>query len=197
VHAQAIADWLLDPDNAPKPLKLAEASVHLPPRSTKWVAVYTGVEPGKQVWKSTGLTNREAALAQARQWEAEARKQRQALGKQPTRATLRVRRSSPGSVPFGPLSQKEVAALLNMSERAVRNVEKRALAKLRKHHLLRALWDEIKMETLETLAASTEDSLTGPEIAALFGLAETPEERLALKRVLKHISGSSPWPAMG
>jgi hypothetical protein len=39
-----------------------------------------GVEPGKQVWRSTGLTDRDAAVAKALEWEKEARIRRAALG---------------------------------------------------------------------------------------------------------------------
>jgi AspT/YidE/YbjL antiporter-like protein len=100
------------------------------------MAVFAGPERGNQVWRSTGLTDRDAALAQARTWEAEARIQRQALGKQPRRAAVRVRRSSAESGGFGPLTQREVAALMKLSERAVRNIEKRALGKLKNHPAL-------------------------------------------------------------
>jgi len=52
---------------------MLDASVRLPPRGHKWIAVYTGAEPGKQIWKSTGLTDRAAAQARADALEAEAR----------------------------------------------------------------------------------------------------------------------------
>ena len=67
---------------------------------------------------------------------------------QPARpARLRVRRrkgegTSPRFPQIGPLSQAEVAAVLNLTERGVRAVEKRALAKLRAHPLMRQLLRE-------------------------------------------------------
>src|SRR5438876_5545452 len=71
--ARRIVELLLDP-------LLFEATVRRPPRSRRWVAVFTGPEPGKQVWRSTGLTGRSAALALARRWEEQARRQRAATG---------------------------------------------------------------------------------------------------------------------
>jgi transcriptional regulator len=84
------------------------------------------------------------------------------------------------------LSQKDIAVLIGLSERAVRNIEKRALAKLRRHPALRELWREFETEFLESCGG-----LTGAEIAALFDLAQTDEERAALRHVLKAISGSA------
>jgi Sigma-70, region 4 len=164
MDAQSVVAHLLDQN----PLVLAEASVHLPRRGTKWVAVYTGPEHGKQIWKSTGLTDRTAALALARKWEAQARRQRLAQG-----AWQR-----PGTGGPARLTQKEVAALLNMSERGVRKAEKRALAKLRKHPALRSLWGQIKGETSESAI-----TWQAEEVAALFALAAGSQERQALKRL--------------
>jgi len=164
------------------PLILAEASVHLPRRGTKWVALFTGPEPGRQVWRSTGLTDRDAALALAREWEAQARRQRLARGRRPRPASMRVRRSTSGTAGPAPLTQKEVAALLGMSERGVRNVEKRALAKLRRHPALRSLWSQIKGETSESATAWTAE-----EVAALFAMADGPHERHALKRLFGQV----------
>src|SRR5947208_14085782 len=100
--AEMIVDYLLHAD-------LAEAAVRRPPRSRRWVAVFTGPEPGKQVWRTTGLTGRTAALALARRWEAQARRQRAASGALARKPTIRVRRGS-GEAAVGLLSQKEVAA---------------------------------------------------------------------------------------
>ena len=50
-------------------LGLTEATVRRPPRGKRWIAIYTGEEPGKQTWRSTGMTDRAAALALAREWE--------------------------------------------------------------------------------------------------------------------------------
>jgi hypothetical protein len=66
-----------------------------------------------------------------------------------------------------------------MSERGVRAVEKRALAKLRAHPELRRLWAEYGGELEEGFAP-----LTAEEIEALFGLARTPEELGLLYKVI-------------
>jgi len=104
--AEMIVDYLLHAD-------LAEAAVRRPPRSRRWVAVYTGVEPGKQVWRSTGLTGRSAALALARRWEVQARIQRAASGALTRKPTIRVRHGS-AEAASGLLNQEEVAALLGI-----------------------------------------------------------------------------------
>jgi len=174
MDAQTVVARLLDHN----PPILAEASVHLPRRGTKWVALFMGSEPGRQVWRSTGLTDRAAALALARKWEAQARKQRLVQGGRPKPASVRVRRSRSGTSGSTLLTQKEVAALLGMSERGVRNVEKRALAKLRRHPALRSLWGQIKGETSECAIA-----WAAGEVATLFSLANGPHERHALKRL--------------
>ena len=174
MDAQTVVAHLLDQN----PPILAEASVHLPRRGTRWVAVFTGTEPGKQIWRSTGLTDRVAALALARKWEAQARRHRLAQGTRQRPAAVRVRRASSGTNQPGALTQKEVAALLGMSERGVRNVEKRALAKLRQHPALRSLWSQIKGETSESATA-----WTAKEVAVLFALGDASNERQALKRL--------------
>ncbi|MHB8519952.1 MAG: DUF5956 family protein [Limisphaerales bacterium] len=45
---------------------LCEATVCRPPRGTRWIASFTGAVPGHQVWRSTGLRDRDAALALAK-----------------------------------------------------------------------------------------------------------------------------------
>src|SRR5207247_1833486 len=172
--AERIVEFLLDPE-------LFEATVRRPPRSMIWVAVFTGAEPGKQVWRSTGLTDRDAALALARQWEAEARRQRAASGSLTRKPTIRVRLGS-GEAAVGLLSQKEVAALLGLSVRAIREIERRAFEKLRRHPALRRFWREHETGDVEEGAASGD--LDGREVAALFGLARTPLERRVLHRLL-------------
>jgi hypothetical protein len=94
---------------------ITEATVHMPPRSNVWVATFTGLTPGQQVWRSTGLTNREEALAQAKRWEAEARQQRLAQGlgsKSPPYVPGRVSKVAAREK----LTQQEVAKRLGMSE---------------------------------------------------------------------------------
>lgn len=179
--------------------RLLEATVRLPPRGRRWIAAYTGVEPGRQVWRSTGETNREAALAKAVAWEAEARRRRAALAVTARPSGIRVSRGKAGSLiratsPAGPLSQKEVAMILRISERAVRNIEHRALAKLRHHPDLRELWSEIAGRTgaeQPGVLESREAELTPAEVVALFGLAKTDEEAQALAKLLAWIEGDS------
>ena len=121
--AMTIVRTLLD-DLPPAKALVCGASVHLPRSGSIWVASFTGPSGG-QVWKSTGLTDQDQALVLARRWEAEARAQRLKLGRPARKPTLRVRRDSPGAVRSGLLTQKQVALLLNMSERGVREVERR------------------------------------------------------------------------
>jgi len=175
---------------------LVEATVRLPPRGHRWLAVYTGVEPGKQVWRSTGLTDRDAALAWAKKWEAEAKRQRAALGLKPRRANIRVRRRAAGTwsadVPvLGPLSQREVSLILKISERAVRSIERRALGKLRADPRLRALWAELHAREPEEpeLAEELNNELTVSETAALLSMARTAEERQVIEKVLAWLGG--------
>jgi DNA-binding XRE family transcriptional regulator len=114
---------------------LAEATVRLPPRSTRWVAVFTGDEPGRQIARSTGLTNKAEALALALKWESEARERRAGLS---ALRKTRIRVPPPGG-----LTQAQVAALLQISPRTVRAIEKRALRKLRNNPTTHALWAEL------------------------------------------------------
>jgi hypothetical protein len=141
-----------------------------------------GTPTGGQVWKSTGLTDRDQALLVARKWEAEARVQRARLGRTAKKPIWRVRRPA-SSTGIGPLSQKEVAMLLNMSERGVREVERRAFQKLRNHPLLRRVWQQYLVGELEEHGLM----LTPEEAEALFRVACTPEERGLIQRVLRLI----------
>jgi len=159
--AKMFVAGLLDPD-------LLEATVRLPPRGGKFVAVFRGPEPGKQVWRSTGLRDRKAALALAKRWEIAARRQRAASGGGIRKPTIRVRRGS--------------GAILGISVRAVREIERRAFEKLRRHPSLRRFWREHgKGEVQETFASHV---LDGREIAALFDLVRTTLERRALRKAL-------------
>lgn len=179
---------------------LDEATVRLPPLGSKWVAVFTAAEPGKQTWRSTGLTDRDAALAKALRWEQDAKRQRAALGLTPRKPNIRVQRrlaDPSGKVAPGvePMSQREIAMILKISERAVRVIEQRALEKLRRHPMLRELWAEYDTgERLDEpdLEEQQETELTPGEIAALFGLVRTDEEQQALAKLLTWIGSREP-----
>ena len=93
---------------------------------------------------------------------------------------VRIRRSKFRPNPPG-LTQKEVAMLLNLSERGVREIERRAFRKLRAHPALRQVWQQFLAGELEESAAQ----LSRQEIAALWRLARTSEERQLLRKVLR------------
>lgn len=159
---------------------VSEASVHRPRRSRVWVASFTGPSGG-QMWRSTGLTDRNQALLVAKRWEAEARAQRVAAGRITAKPTLRVGRREPGS--SGPLSQREVALLLGISERAVRLIERRAFRKLFNHPSLRHIWRQYVGGELNEHQAN----LSPEEVDALFKLARTPQEWHLLVKVTRLI----------
>ena len=71
--------------------------------------------------------------------------------------------------------------LLNLSERGVREIERRAFRKLRAHPALRQVWQQFLAGELEESAAQ----LSRQEIAALWRLARTSEERQLLRKVLR------------
>jgi hypothetical protein len=160
---------------------LSEATVHRPQRGRIWVASFTG-PAGGQVWRSTRLTDQHQALRLAKRWEAEARAERERRKPMITKPTLRVRRSDP-YLERGLLTQKEVALLLNMSERGVREAEKRAIRKLFNHPALRQIWKQYLTGELDEQVFI----LTPKEIAALFHLARSSEERLLIYKVLRLI----------
>ncbi len=175
MSATQIVEYLLDDI---VPAQLAEATVRRPPRSRVWVAVFTGAEPGKQVFKSTGLTNRVQALLLARKWEAEARRQR-AAWRGPRKPTIRVKRSDPSSG----FSQREVALLMKMSIRGVREIERRAFAKIFKHPKGKEIWRQYLSGEIDE--ESQPPPLTREEINALLALARTPEEKAVITKVLR------------
>ncbi len=164
MNAHELASRVLEDDLEER---LVEASVYRPPRSRNWVATFTGAIPGQQLRLSTGTTNREQALAIARKWEAEERERRKALAKQP-------HLPGPPKAHPGGLTQEEIAAVLKMSTRAVRNTEKRAIAKLRRHPAVRELWREYIGQSVEESQEVT--AFTREEMIALLGLARTPFE---------------------
>src|SRR5215831_9683446 len=67
MNAGNLVEILIHADEPLCARDLIEASVHLPKRGSKYVAVYRG-ETGRRIWKTTGLRNRAAALAKARKW---------------------------------------------------------------------------------------------------------------------------------
>jgi hypothetical protein len=181
--AERVVELLLDLDSfACHETLVHEASVHLPRRGKVWVATFTG-EAGEQVWKSTGQRDRAAALRLAKEWEREARAKRAAAGPPPRKWTVRVRPGSPERQ-GGLLSQTEVAALLKISERAVRSLEVRALRKLRNHPALRQFWREWQGRDIDEGAPSTACQLSRAEEEAILALAQTPFERHVVVKVL-------------
>jgi hypothetical protein len=195
-----IVEILIETDGPVSARRLIEVSIHLPRRGTKWVAAFRD-ETGRQVWRTTGLRDREPALVLARRWEGEAKGRRAAQGAVPPRLTIRVR---PGSAEkeHGCLTQAEVAAVLRISQRAVRDAERRGLEKLRRHPALRDFWREWTTGDIKetTLRASKHWMLSRAEITAVNGLARTSEERQALRKLLalmtqggsqRHLAGSA------
>jgi hypothetical protein len=175
--ANALINLFLNSDSPPSAWKLIEASVHLPRRGKRWVASFRDVT-SRQRWRSTGLTDRRAALILAQEWERAARQARAEQGEVGGDPILRLLRGT-GQRGHG-LTQKEVALRLGMSERGIRAVERRALEKLRRHPALRAIWGEWIGE-----GASGEDvELTDAEVAALYNLAGTQAERRVLDKLM-------------
>ena len=70
--------------------------------------------------------------------------------------------------------------LLNISERGVRAIERRALRKLRNHPLLRQVWREYLAGELE----ENQEALTPDEIQALLNLTRTREERSLIQKIV-------------
>jgi predicted transcriptional regulator len=79
------------------------------------------------------------------------------------------------------LTQKEVAMLLGISERAVRDIEHRALRKIRSHPLMREVWRQYLNGELD----EAQLLLTPAEIEALFNLVSSTEERRLIQKVLR------------
>ena len=191
VGPKEIVEILIETDGPVSARRLVEVSLHLPRRGTKWVAAFRDAN-GRQVWRTTGLREREPALVLARRWEAEAKRRRAAQPAAPPKLTIRVR---PGSAEkeLGCLSQKEVAAILRMPERAVREVERRAFEKLRRHPALKDFWREWTTGQIKetALRVSKQWTLSRVEIAAVYALAETPAEQQALRKLLALTQGGS------
>ncbi len=90
-----------------------------------------------------------------------------------------------GRLHLSGLTQKETAFVLGLSERCVRNVEIRALRKLKQHPKLRDLWRQYLGGELGE-AAST---LTASETQALLGLARNRTEWETILKVLSIVQG--------
>jgi hypothetical protein len=162
-------------------IDLVEASVRRPPRSSVYVATYTAHDGG-QITRSTGQRDYRAAMGVAKEWEKEARREREAA------KAAGVVTPVTGKLSLG-LTQREVAALLRISERTVRNTERRAIMKLSRHPLLKAIWKEFTESRSSTEIGPDWDSqvLSAEEKAALLGLARSPLELQALRRVLAFV----------
>jgi hypothetical protein len=187
-----IVEILIQADGPVCARRLVEVSIHLPRRGTRWVAAFRD-ENGRQVWRSTGLREREPALALGRRWEAEAKGKRAGQGTVAPKLSLRVR---PGGAEreHGCLSQREVATIMRISERAVREIERRAFDKLRRHPALVSLWREWNTGELDETAspARRAQALSREEVAAVFSLARTPAERQVIQKLLALTQNVSP-----
>jgi hypothetical protein len=173
--------------------RLIEASVHLPRRGTRWIAAFRD-EAGRPVWRTTGLRHKRKALALAKEWETEATRRRMAQNAPPRKPTIRVRAGGAEQA-VGLLSQAEVAAILRISTRAVREAERRAFDKLRR--ALRDFWREHETGEIREAAVSTPSAwtLSRAEIAAVYALARTPEERQAVQKLIALVAskGAPSW----
>ena len=79
------------------------------------------------------------------------------------------------------LTQREVALIMRISERAVRDIERRAIDKLRNHPAVRAIWREL---VGESVTSTVDLELTDAEVAAVYDLAWTPDEQRALDKLI-------------
>ena len=114
-----------------------------------------------------------------------------AVATKPRKPTMRVR---PGSAEreLGLLTQREVAVILRISERAVRAIEKRAFDKIRRQ--LTDFWREwtgSEIEETTLLVDWSDRPLTGAEIAAVYDLARGTAERQALRKLFALARGQN------
>jgi hypothetical protein len=191
MEPREIVRILIETDSPVSARRLVEVSVHLPRRGTRWVAAFRD-ETGRQVWRTTGMLDRKAALAQAQDWERAAKCKRAAQSALPRKPIMRVRPGS-GERELGLLSQREVGLILKISERAVREIERRAFDKIRRHPDLRDFWREWTTGEIKETAfgASAQWALSRAEIAAVYALARTPVEQRALQKLLALAQGGS------
>jgi hypothetical protein len=183
MSAAAIVEILIRDSHCPDAKGLIEASVHRPARGKRWIASFRN-QAGRQEWKSTGLTDKNAAIILAKEWEAAARRQRGSARQTPRKALIRVAGGS-GKGDTGLFTQREVALLMKISERAVRNIERRAIAKLQSNPVLKALWRDWNLgEIEEGFMPASNLNLTAAEIAAVYDLTQTPAERRVIRKVM-------------
>ena len=79
------------------------------------------------------------------------------------------------------LDAKGGRQLLGMSERGVREVERRAFQKLRNHPLLRQVWQQYLAGELD----EHQPVLSSEEIEALLNVARTSEELALIQKVVR------------
>ncbi len=191
MEPRELVQVLIETDSPVAARTLLEVSVHLPRRGTRWIAAFRD-HTGRRVWQTTGMRDRKAALALGQQWEQAAKRKRAAQGALPRKPIMRVRRGS-AEHEVGLMSQAEVAAFMHISTRAVREIERRAFDKLRRHPVLRDYWSEWLTGEVEEAAsqALADCALTRAEIAAVYALAKTPVERQALRKLFALIQTPS------
>jgi hypothetical protein len=127
-------------------------------------------------------------MALAQEWERDA-KRRGGGPRPPLKALVRVARGS--GQPDTGFTQQEVALILRISQRAVRNIERRAIDKLRRNPALRALWREwSRGEIEEDSRSAARWQLNQSEIAVVYGLARTPAERRVIRKVMALIGSA-------
>jgi len=178
---QWIIEILLETNNPPSARSLIEASVHLSTRGKTYNAAFRDAM-GKPVWKTTGLRDREQALELAQAWERAEKQKRVAGGNLANQKLIGLRLGrAPG------FSEEEIAAILRVSVRTVREDTKRAFARLRRNPLLRQLWREwLGDEVQEAFEATgTDGRLSQQEIDAVLAMANTPLELRALRKLIR------------
>src|SRR5207248_1215931 len=86
------------------------------------------------------------------------------------------------------LTQKEVSVLMKISERAVRQIERRAITKLRNHPVLKEVLREWQGRDIDEGAAATACQLSQEEMEAVLALARTSYERSVLRKLLRIVA---------
>ena len=188
MKASHIVNELLEGNDWAREL-IGEASVHRPRRRRIWVASCTG--PEGQEWRSTGTADPAVAVARAKECEAAARVQRANSARTARKQMPRIRPTAGGA--GGGLTQREVGLRLDLSERAVRAIEKRALRKLAQHPRLRELWRQFLAGELTEQG----HQLSAPEIQALLGLTRSRAELAALRKALARVKTQPSGPGPG